>query len=423
MLLSVAWRNVWRNPVRSILTVCALAAGLIMVIIYAALLEGMLRQMVRYATEVSTGHLQVHRQMYIQDRDPYAILPWSYLESIEDAFPDISAAPRLYASGLASTSLSSTGVLIQAVDPVRESRVTQLFTHIRQGKVTFEPVTGVGPGTPRHRVLIGAQLAKNLQIQVGHELILVTQAIDGSIGNALFDIAAVLKPLEPNFDRSGVLMSIDAFKDLMYLEDGFHELAIRLKDTARLPDYQDALTQHLEALSQADPLDRLGGRPLVRNWRELAVAVSDMLDLSKSMIWIIGFIVVALASLGMINTMMMAIYERTHEFGVLLAIGMRRIWLVSMVLIEASILAAISALAGTGLSLLLIKLVLRNGIDFSQLMPDGFDWAGVVFEPVMPLEMLPNHILIACLLMYTVALTASLIPSWRIGRLKPVEAL
>ena len=222
MLFFVAWRNIWRNPVRSILTICALMAGLVMVILYAALLEGMTRQMVRYATEVSTGHLQIHRQMYIDDRDPYATIPWTYLKEIEDRFPEINAAPRLYASGLDSTSLSSTGVLIQAIDPVREKRVTQLFGHIRKGSFDFEPVKNPGMANLRHRVMIGAQLAKNLQIEIGDELILVTQAIDGSIGNDLFDVAAIMKPLEPNFDRSGVLMSVEAFKDLMYLEDGFH---------------------------------------------------------------------------------------------------------------------------------------------------------------------------------------------------------
>ena len=200
-------------------------------------------------------------------------------------------------------------------------------------------------------------------------------------------------------------------------------MAIKLDEISKLAMYQALLNQQLESLSLTDPLDTLGGQPVVRNWRELSVAVSDMLDLSKSMIWIIGFIVVALASLGMVNTMMMAIYERTHEFGVLLAIGMKRLWLVLMVLLEASILAVVSAIAGTALSVLIIKIILKNGIDFSQLMPDGFDWAGVVFEPVMPLDMLLHHILIACLLMYVVTLLASLIPSWRIGRLKPVEAL
>ena len=394
-----------------------------MVILYAALLEGMTGQMIRYATEVSTGHLQIHRRMYIEERDPYAVLPWAYLQAIEKKFPELHVAPRMYASGLASTDLSSTGVLIQAVDPLREKQVSQLFNHLREGSMEFEPGSNQDIANPRHRLVVGSQLAKNLQISIGDELILVTQAMDGSIGNAIFDVAAVLKPLEPNFDRSGVMMSIEAFKDLMYLDNGFHELAIHIDEVSRLQGYQVALAQQLDALNRTEPLDLLGGLAQVRNWRQLSVAVSDMLDLSKSMIWIIGFIVVALASLGMINTMMMAIYERTHEFGVLLAIGMKRVWLVFMVLIEASILALISAIAGIFISVLIIKIILKNGIDFSQLMPDGFDWAGVVFEPVMSFDMLLQHIFIACLLMYVVTLIASLIPSWRIGRLKPVEVL
>ncbi len=423
MLLFIAWRNVWRNPVRSVLTISALVGGLVMVILYASLLEGMTRQMVRYATEVTSGHLQVHRQAFIDDQDLYATVPWSYLERIESEFPSIHTAPRLYAAGLASSDTTSTGVLIKAVDPQRESETTSMLGHLRQGEVALGVADTTASGLTRYNVVVGAQLAKNMQLGPGDELVLVTQAADGSIGNALYRVAAVLRPLEPNFDRMGVLMSIEAYKQLMYLESGFHELAIKLDDIDQLKGVQSALDTALHDLQQKEPLDELGGAAVVRNWRQLNPAVSDMLQLSRSMLWFIGLIVVGLASLGMLNTMLMAVYERTHEFGILLSIGMKRRWLLLMVMFESFFLALVSAVAGSILGTVAARYLESHGIDFSASMPDGYDWAGMTFEPVMRGYFEPGQIVEACALMFFVSLLASLIPSWRTVRLKPAEVL
>lgn len=423
ILIFVAWRNIWRNPIRSVLTISALASGLIMVILYASLLEGMTRQLVRFATEISTSHIQIHRQAYIDDQDIYATMPWSYMEKIEKEFPSIKLSPRLYAAGLASSSNTSTGVLIKAVNPTREIAVTKMLEHVRRGKLDLGIADTTENGFVRYNLVIGAQLAKNMKIEPGDELVLVTQAVDGSIGNALYRIAAVLKPLEPNFDRLGVLMSIEAYQQLMYLNDGFHEVAIKVNDMNQLQAIQTKIKNKLKQLSQTQPLDEFGGKPIVRNWREITPAVADLLEMSKAFVFIIGFIIISLASLGMLNTMLMAVHERTHEFGILLAIGMKRRWLLLMVLIESFFLALVSAVAGSVIGLIINDYFEKYGIDFSQSMPDGYDWAGMVFEPVMKGYLVPSDLFYACLMMILVTMLASLIPSWRTVRLKPAEVM
>lgn len=423
MLLFIAWRNLWRNPLRSILTISALAGGLVMVIFYAAMMEGMIRQMVHQATAISIGHLQVHRQAYIDDLDLYATLPWSYLDKIAQDIPGIHVTPRLYASGLASAANTSNGVLIKAVDPLREPRVTEMLKQVRSGKLDLGPADASKEGLPRYNLAIGAQLAKNMNLQPGSELVLVTQAADGSIGNALYRVAAVLKPLEPNFDRMGVLMSIEAYQRLMSLEGGFHELVVRLDDATRLETVQAALDEELTKLTSAQPLDELGGAPLVRNWRQLTPLIADMLELSKMIVFIVGFIIIGLASMGMLNTMLMAVHERTHEFGILLAIGMKARWLLLMVLFESFFLALVSALTGALLGLAVVGYFEKHGIDFSGTLPDGYDWGGIVFEPVMQVHLLPMDLLYACILMIVITMLSSLIPSWRTVRLKPAEVM
>ena len=423
ILIFVAWRNIWRNPIRSVLTISALASGLVMVILYASLLEGMTRQMVRFATEISTSHIQLHRQAFIDDQDLYATLPWSYMQKLEQEFPDITIAPRLYASGLASSANTSTGVLIKAVDPKREIEVTKMLEHVRHGKLDLGIADITENGFARYNLVIGAQLAKNMNVDPGDELVLVTQAADGSIGNALYRVAAVLKPLEPNFDRMGVLMSIEAYQQLMYLENGFHELAIKVNDLTQLENIQADIIEKLNKLTTAEPLDKLGGVPVVRNWRQLNPAVADLLEMSKAFVFIIGFIIISLASLGMLNTMLMAVHERTHEFGILLAIGMKRRWLLLMVLFESFFLSLVSAAVGSVVGLIINNYFEEHGIDFSQSMPDGYDWAGMIFEPIMKGYLVPMDVVYACLMMMVVTMLASLIPSWQTIRLKPAEVM
>ncbi len=423
MLFFIAWRNIWRNPVRSLLTIGALGGGLVMVILYAALLEGMTRQMVQYATEITTGQMQLHRQAFVDDQDLYATLPWHYVKRIEERVPGVIAAPRLYAAGLASSGNASSGVLIKAVEPQRERQVTKMLDHLREGESRLDLASGQEEPLLRYNVLVGAQVAKNMHLEIGGELVLITQAIDGSIGNALFRVAGVLRPVEPNFDRMGVLMSIEAYQYLMYMEEGFHELAFWTEDLTALEQPQQAIDALLAELATEQPLDELGGAAMVRNWRQLTPAISDMLELSKSMVLIVGFIIVSLASLGMLNTMLMAVHERTHEFGILLSIGMSRWWLLIMVMFESLCLALISAVAGSIVGTFVAKYFEKHGIDFSASMPDGYDWGGMVFEPVMRGYFEPQHLISSSVLMITIAMFASIIPSWRTIRLKPAEVL
>lgn len=421
LLTFIALRNIWRNPVRSILTISGLAGGLIMVILYSALMEGMKLQMVQQATEISTGHIQIHRNSYIEDQDLYSTLSWTYLNAFDNKFKPINAAPHLYAAGLASTKNSSTGVLIKAVDPAREVKTSSALNHVRQGIMDLTSTSKTPEGLIIFPVMVGSQLAQNHHIKPGDELILVTQAADGSIGNAIYRVSGIFKPLDPNFDRTGVLMSIEAYQQLMYLEDGFHELVIRLDDASSLNETQDLIeTFNLSFITKtAEGQDRM----VVRNWQQLAPSLASMLEMSKSMVWIIGLIVVGLASLGAMNTMLMAVFERTHEFGILLSIGMKPYWILTMVLLESLFLGLFASVLGSILGVILVWYFQLNPIDFSNLMPEGFDWGGILFEPTLAMHLEPEYIYQGSILLIAVTLIASLVPSWKTVHLKPAEAL
>ena len=127
--------------------------------------------------------------------------------------------------------------------------------------------------------------------------------------------------------------------------------------------------------------------------------------------------------MGMVNTMLMAIHERTHEFGILRAIGMHKGWLLLMVMLESFALAVLSALVGAALGLALVLGPLRKGIDMSSSLPDGFDMVGVNIEPVLHMELAASEVVTACIMMVVLAMLAALLPSWRVMRLKPAESM
>lgn len=439
MFAFIAWRNLWRNRIRSILTISALAGGLALLILYSALLNGMVKQMSDFSTKISSGHIQVHFQAFIDDQDLYATIPWALINQLETELDNdtsdnrnegsetkpeseqIFISPRLYGAGLASIGDISSGVMLKAIDPEKEKKVTTMLAHIRQGKASLNKLKNTND-LDKYNVIVGAQFAKNMSLKPGDDLVLITQASDGSIGNGLFVVAGILKPIEPTFDRSGILLSIDAYNSLMYLESGAHELAIRA-DRHDLLSLKNDLTTRLKKLHNSFPTDSSSGEIVVRSWKELVPAVSDMIEVSTAAIYILGMIMLGLASMGMMNTMLMAVFERKHEFGILLSLGMGRYWILLMVMLESIFISIISTVIGTVSGVIFSLHLEKTGIDMSSFMPDGFDYGGIIFEPVWYGYLDTESVIISILLTLFIALIASFIPSWKTVKLKPVEAM
>ncbi len=394
-------------------------------IVYTTLIQGMSKQMINFATNISIGHLQIHRQSYINDQDIYATMPWDLLSYLEKK-REYKFAPRLYGAGLGAAGKLSTGIMLKAIDPEKEQQVTTILNHVRMGKADLGQVQHADSSDPAlviYGVVIGAQLAKNLKISPGDELIIITQAVDGSIGNGLFRVSGILKPIEPNFDRTGVLMSIPAIQSLLYLENGFHELVVSINEKDDLIERKKSLQEDVSQWSKDNEITKYkNGDPIVvRSWRDIVSSIADMLDINESIIYVIGGIMIGLASLGMMNTMLMAIHERTHEFGILLSIGMGRFWLLFMVLLESFFLSLVSAIAGGLLGIGYSLYLERYGIDLSGSLPDGVDIGGILWEPVWLGSFTPDSVFIGIIIMISIAMLASLIPSWRTVRLKPAE--
>ena len=425
----LAWRNVWRNRSRSGLTAAALVAGLTLMITAQALWEGMFRQMTAFATQLSIGHLQVHRAEYVENQDFYALLPDDLAARLERENPH-PIAPRLYAAGLASRGDLSSGAMIKAVDPVREPQVTRLHQHLRQGAMALSeprlvhPRGKDRPPVPQYPVVIGPALARNLNADLGAEIVLITQAADGSIGNGLFEVVGILRPVDPAFDRMGVVMSISAYRALMALEQGVHELVVKIDAAGTLNEAKTVLERAKQTWPGLGALETDPGGPVrIRTWEEINPSLAQMLANSAVIVGFFALIVFSVSSLGMVNTILMSVHERRREMGVLLALGLGRKGMVVMVLLESFFLALISAVVGSGTGIALSLYLEIQGLDWSHWLPEGMDFMGIVFEPVTYGKLLPEQVVLSVVLMLGITMAAAFIPSWRSARLQPAKAL
>lgn len=404
ILIKMAWRNLWRNPKRTFITLFSMVFGLTMMIVGYALSDGMLDQMVRYATLLGTGHIQVHHPGYLKDHSIYDTMdhPEALLKKIADTGLG-SASPRVFATALVSSGQQSAGGQLWGIDPVREAKVTELNKHLETG-------TWLTPDA-RGDVVLGRNLARTLSVKPGDQIVILTQAADGSLGNALYRVSGTLKSIGEALDRGGVIMNIKDLSQLLVMDNRIHEVAIRLNDPGRL----DAAVATLRKV-----LDQ--NRYKVQSWKQLFPELAQYLRVSAGSMTLVLAIIFAVASLGIVNTQLMSLFERTREVGIMRALGISPLSVILLILYETLFLvfiaAAIGGLAGSLWSLRLQQV----GWDISW-MGGTFSFVGVAFDPHMYAALTPKVVIHSIAVMIAVVLLASVYPFFRASRISPVDAI
>jgi ABC-type lipoprotein release transport system permease subunit len=402
MLMRMAWRNIWRNPRRSLITLSAMAFSLTLMIVATNMMEGMNRQMVGYAADRSLGHVQVHAKGYYEDKGLQDTLPLSILDRFEDG--PFRAAPRAYAFGLASLGEQSAGVLIRGIDPQREREVTDLWKHMLEGHY-LRP-------SEKKTIVLGRKIARTLNARPGSQIALITQAADGSLGNDLFRVVGVLKALDEATDRSTLIVSLDDFAELLVLPGRIHEVAVRTPNAMEAGLYKPRIAS------------LLGGAGCeVRSWKEIAPALREALALSRAWTTIMLVIIFSIASLGILNTMLMAVFERMYELGLMMAVGLKPARMVRLILYETLMLAGVGEALGLGLGLLWSRRLAVRGWDLTGLFGEGFEYTGFAFENVLRAALWPWGMAQCMGIMILISGLAGLYPAAKAARLKPVEAM
>jgi ABC-type lipoprotein release transport system permease subunit len=405
----IAWRNLWRNPRRTLITAFAMAFGMAMMVFTVALLQGFKGQMERYATILGPGHVQLHHPRYLEEHSLYESFagPEQTSAAAEAALGAAGynglAAPRAFATALVSSGSRSAGAQVWGIDPAREAKVTELHRHLAEGGF-------LAPGR-RGELVIGTGLARTLGVKPGDEVVVLTQAADGSLGNALYTVRGVLLPLGEAMDRGGVLMDLSDLDELAALGGRAHEVAVRLPDPAMPEDAAAALK------AAAGPLAGLD----VRTWKQAMPEISETIRLYDVSQFITLLIIYAAAALIIMDSQLMALFERTREIGVLRALGMGPVPVGMLVLWETVFVSLISLATGAAGGALLSS-TMRNGWDISK-AGGSFSFSGVVFEPVLRTELTWSSFVQPAQVMLLVALLAAVYPVIRAVRITPMAAI
>jgi ABC-type lipoprotein release transport system permease subunit len=401
MLIKVAWRNVWRNRARSGVIVLSVAIGLWAGIFMVGFYHGMIRQRIRSVIERETSHIQIHHPSFAEDHDlGYDIGPKdSILQRLPTGASVRAAAQRTVCHGMAATPSGSSGVKINGVEPDAEAAITGLSKDVDTGSY-FKP-------GGRNEVLIGARLAKKLRLVVGRKMVLTTEDREGNLSSGAFRVVGVFRTVNASHDETDVYIRIPDADVLGAMEGNVNEIAILLNEDKSVD-------------SAAAGLRRAMPRLRVETWTEINPEMQLLVSTNNQVLVIfMGIILLALA-FGIVNTMLMSVLERTREIGMLLSLGMSRMRVFIMILLETLFLVMVGCPAGIVPGLLTVGYLSRRGIDLSRYMEalSSFGWDFMVYPSLEWRQVLT----IIGLVVFT-ALLSSLFPARRALSLKPAEAI
>ena len=401
LILRMALRNVLRNRRRSLLTGLMMAGGFTLFSATLGISEGTYGSLIDMFTRSRTGHAQVHAAGYLERPSLYKALPGTERAGRAlDALEVVEAwAPRTYSPALAFAGSKTIGAQVMGIDPARERKAMRLEGQLAAGQFV--------PDSPSAGVVISARLASALNIKTGDEFSLIGQGADGSIANDNFTVAGVLSASESAFEGPWCLMHIDKAREFMALGDRAHEIALVFTDyrAAR----EDAA---LAAAALGDPaLD-------VQPWQVTEKEFYQAMLLDKKGGDITNYVIMLIVAIGVLNTVLMSVLERTREYGVLKALGTRPSAVFLLIMAEVCILAAASCAAGALGALGLNSYLAASGIP----MPAPISYGGVKFT-VMLSAVTAETFVLPALTVLASALIVGIFPALKAARITPVKAL
>jgi len=404
MLATLAFRNLWRNRRRTLLTLSAMVVSAALLILSLGVFSGMIDDMLTTTTRLYYGHMVIATPAYHTHRDLHAHLPETIigLPVLAGDRALLGSTPRLRAFGLLSLAATSQPVEILGVDPAREPSVTTLDRQLVAGSY-------LAPGE-EGGLVIGSTLAKKLGATVGSEVVIVTQAADGSIGNDLLTVRGIFTTGDSRHDGRLALTPLRWLQRLLVLDGRIHEVATAVADPLNAHVVADRLNLQLPPGVTA------------RDWGELLPEMREVIaSFDVSRLIVVGILYFATA-LGILNTCFMSVMERTREFGLLLASGMRPWGIRRLVLLETLFLALIGSALGLLGGLLFTWYMQEIGIDLSGAITP-ITYAGSTILPRLRAVFVSDNIVLPAVILVGVALIAGFLPANRAARLDPVAAL
>jgi putative ABC transport system permease protein len=405
LVLSMAWRNLLRHRRRTALTALMMGMAVAMSMVILCLAAGSTAQMREVLVTGTLGHVQVVNPEW-PGRRPMdeTVDEVDALVTALSARPGVAGvAARVYGPALLGGDERTTGVQIIGLLPEREAEFRPFLRQLVDGR-------WLG-GTAAGEIVLGEALAQALAVKTGDQVVAVTQSVDGSMGNALYEVVGTIRTGSPMVDRSGALMHLADAQALLALEGRAHEITLLGAD-----DEDETVDALKTAVLPAT------GELLVRTWYEVDPGTASLFGIQAIALSIFVSLFMAIAAVGVVNTLLMSVLERTRELGVLRALGVRPSMLVSLVVSEALLIAAFAVAGGGLVGLAGDAWLVLQGIDLS-VSGKGMASASVQFDAVLRGQITAWGLLFPVAAVFVFTFMASWWPAWRVARLEPLDAI
>ncbi len=398
-IFRMAWRDLGRNRRRSFLSALAVGLALMLLLFLAAFIQGEMKASIDTSIRLISGHLQVRANSYdeVKTSLKWADLvenPQQIADQIAALEPVQVASPRLYASGIVAVGDETTGVRVIGLDPASEASLPY-----KDGMLEGEFLTA----DDREGVLLGEALAEKLGLKVGDPFSLSVNTANGEVSEQTFTLRGIFSTETYAFDSANALLPLAKAQAITGAENHASTIYILLKDMNQI----DAVAPALQS-SQLKVL----------TWKQMNELLLQVEQLANSYMVFFYLIVLGISATVVVNTLIMSVFERTREIGILTAIGMRSRRIMGMFLAESTLLAVGGILMGLILGIILSTWLGQVGFPIAQMKVTGF----VVGDRIYPVLTLKDSVNLS-LLALIVTLLAGIYPAWLASHMEPVEAL
>lgn len=406
ILIRMAFRNLVGHARRTAIAGFSIAAGMAILLWYGCLLEGRNFNMINTITSTYTGHLQLYKNGYLKNRLPNLTFEADSIVPVLQK-NNFLYSLRIHLPAIISSGDSSSPILLEGVDPQRESTITKIKQNLKVGEFLTQESAGE---CVKKEIYVGQSLAETLNVGIGEKLVILAQANDGTLGNELFFVKGLFNSGSPEFDRKIAYASLDCVRAVGALA-GVNEVAIGLPQNFSEANAIALLQQNIKPDVE------------VSTWRKALPEVARMIHFNDVMMKMITTILFSVIVLGVINTMLISVFERTKEFGTALALGLTPNQLRVMIFLESLFLGLFSIIFGTLLGGLVVYYHQTKGFDLSIFFGETTGTDGIVFDLVIkPIFqwVLYFKLSFVCLC-FTMA--ASLYPAYRASKLDPIQVM
>lgn len=410
MLFKLALKNLKRHAKRNRFAMASIASGLATLFWIQCIFSGHNRNTVDIATTTLTGNLQVYKSGYLDERALLDSFDPAPVEAAVAGKTDVILAKRVHFPSILSSGEGSTPVILYGIDPERESQIITLRENLTEGEFLKAEA---GDECSANALYLGARAAKKLRVTIGDKIVVMGQAVDGTIGNDLFRVMGIFDSGSPEFDKNTAFATRPCVARVALTGDRVHEVILK---TSPVDGVDLALQSELQS--------RLPSSLQVNTWRETVPQLSTMIRVNTGIMNLITVVFFLVITLGVVNAMLMNVFERTKEFGVMLSLGTTPAQVRWLIVFESLTMGILAALFGTLLGTAAIFYHAKMGFDITPFLgKNGVSFVGFKFKSMVYPSFEWGHYLKLVLIELAFVVGAGIYPAHRAAGLDPVETL